>query len=244
MQNRVAAAFISAIGFALALSMVVPATVRADTLRGELVVIGSSQRFRIVGHEGRTFAAPAGTDIEALDGKNVIVDVSSNGHVESITPNPIHVDQVTDTEMVAQGELKVVDPTAGVFTLAGDTQTYVAPAGVDVGLYAGRFVRIRTHRGKVENIQLASAPPVPPPPAPAAAGRPEPQVNMMEGQLVARDAALRTFSLAGLPGVYVAPEGVDVGLYDGHWVRVDVSDGRVSNIILARQPSAGHSTAE
>src|SRR5271169_5460812 len=102
------------------------------TLTGEMVVTDlSANRFRMVGHDG-SFVAPAGTQMQALDGRNVQVDLTSSGHVMQVTELPVHIDPITHGWGTARGELVVTDARTGRFNFAGDNQTYLAPSAIDV----------------------------------------------------------------------------------------------------------------
>jgi hypothetical protein len=135
------------------------ATASGYELTGELVVTGPN-RFRLVGHEGRTFAAPPGFPLQAFDGKPVRAEIGSDGRVLHIAEKPIHIDPITHEYEVVSGELVLADPVQRTFTLAGGDRTYVAPAYMDLRPYAGRRVEIRIDdRGRVSELRLAGAPP-------------------------------------------------------------------------------------
>jgi hypothetical protein len=140
------------------------------TLTGEMVVTDlSANRFRMVGHDG-SFTAPAGTQMQALDGRNVQVDLTSNGHVMQITELPVHIDPITHGWGTARGQLVVNDATTGRFSFAGDKQTYIARSAVDVAQYAGKLVEINLDEGgRVTDIHIVSSPQTSYFPAPAGA---------------------------------------------------------------------------
>jgi hypothetical protein len=111
-------------------------------ITGELVVTnGSTRQFRIVDHGG-FFNAPSGMNIEALDGKPVVVELSDNRQVLSITEKPIHIDRVESHYETINGELVLVDAARGTFAIAGAPQTYVAPRNIDVRRFAGQNVEL------------------------------------------------------------------------------------------------------
>jgi hypothetical protein len=142
-----------------------PAEVHAYTLAatgdrvltGELVVTNAARnQFRIVGYGG-SFAAPPGTPVEALDGKPVEVELARNGRVLGISEMPVHFEPHPHTYEVVSGELLVRDRALRTFSIAGDDRIYLAPAGSDVGLYAGRMVEVRLdEQGQVATVELAS----------------------------------------------------------------------------------------
>jgi len=139
----------------------------ARTLTGELVMIdGSSNRFRVVGHDG-SYTAPAGTPVQRFDGRNVHVALTSRGRVLEITEAPVHIEAVTHGGGTARGELVVSDAATGRFTFAGDDQTYVAPSAIDITPYAGKLVEIRLdENGHVTDMHVVSSPhmsSIPPP---------------------------------------------------------------------------------
>lgn len=112
-------------------------------LTGELVVLkGSANQFRIVGQPG-AFSAPAGTDLTSLDGKNVQVDIGPGGRVSQIALRPVAIDPVTHGWSTVRGAFVVRDPVSGRFSFAGDTETYAAPAGVNISAYDGRMVEAK-----------------------------------------------------------------------------------------------------
>jgi len=153
--------FVLAASVFLSTALAYPLTADAQrTLSGELVVLnGSKSQFRIVGHGG-TFVAPAGTSLQALDGRTVRVELSSNGKVTQITDTPVAINPVVHGWSTVRGEVVVVDGINRRFTVAGDTQTYTAPAGVDVSLYAGKLVEFKVDEGgQVSELRLVAAAP-------------------------------------------------------------------------------------
>src|SRR6516164_2029637 len=115
----------------------------ARTFTGEMVVTDvSTNRFRIVGHDG-SYTAPAYTSLQALDGHNVKVELTSSGDVAEITEVPVHIDPITHGWATARGELMVTDAANRRFSFAGDPQTYVAPSAFDLRSFAGKLVEIR-----------------------------------------------------------------------------------------------------
>jgi hypothetical protein len=137
-------------------------------LTGELVATDvTHNRFRLVGHAG-SFVAPAGISVEALDGKPVEAELTSNGHVLRITQMPIAYEPITHSYTVPageviSGELELIGSSAHTFTVAGTNRTFVAPARLDVRPYAGRMVDVRLdERGQVTDVSTSSLPPQPP----------------------------------------------------------------------------------
>ena len=131
-------------------------TVAGDrVLTGELVVTNSARnQFRLVEHHG-SFTAPAGTALEALDGKPVQVEFGRNGQVLQITQMSIHYEPITHGFEVLSGELLLRDPMTHQFGIAGDSRTFVAPKGMDIRQYAGRLVEMRLdEQGQVMTINL------------------------------------------------------------------------------------------
>ena len=128
-----------------------------DVLTGELVVTDAAKnRFRLVGHGG-SFTAPASTSVEVLDGKPVAVEFARDGRVLQITEEPIPVDPITKSYEIISGQLVLSDAMLRTFMIAGDNRVYVAPPGVDIGLYAGRMVEVRVDaQGHVMEIGPAA----------------------------------------------------------------------------------------
>jgi hypothetical protein len=124
-------------------------------LTGELVVLhGARNQFRLVEHSG-SFTAPARTDVAALDGKPVEVELGPDGRVVHIAELPIHIEPIPHSFEIISGELVLRDPIARTFAIAGDERTYVAPRGIDVGQYAGHLVEMRLdEQNQVMNINL------------------------------------------------------------------------------------------
>ena len=124
---------------------------------GELVVTNAARnQFRIVEHGG-AFTAPAGTSVEALDGKPVRVEIGHDGRVLQITQMQINIEPITHGFDVISGELLVRDPMTRTVGIAGDSRTYRAPTGIDVSRYAGRMVEMRVdEQGQIMNINPIS----------------------------------------------------------------------------------------
>jgi hypothetical protein len=145
-------------------------------LHGELVVLkGSNTQFRIVGNDG-TFTAPAGTPLQELDGKAVEVQISG-GRVMRITEQPVAITPVTSGFETVRGQLVLRDAAARSFGVAGDTSTYLAPPGLDLRPYAGKWVEATIGSGgRASQVTLLAD--RPPPAAavipPAANGAAEP----------------------------------------------------------------------
>lgn len=145
------------------------------TLTGEMVVSDvSANRFRIVGYDG-SYTAPAGTPMQALDGRNVRVEVAPNGRVMQIAEAPVHIDPITHGWGTARGELVVIDAATGRFSFAGDNQIYFAPSATDLTPYTGRLVEIRLDENdRVTDMHVVSSPHtsyLPPPAGPSCSYR-------------------------------------------------------------------------
>jgi hypothetical protein len=128
------------------------------TLTGEFVVTDvSADRFRIIGRDG-SYTAPAGTPMQALDGRYVQVQLTSSGEVVQVTKAPDLIEPITHAWGNVRGDLVVIDATTGRFKFAGDDQTYFAPSGIDVTPYAGRLVEIRLDEGdRVTDMHVVSS---------------------------------------------------------------------------------------
>ena len=127
----------------------------------------AKNQFRLVEHRG-SFTAPAGTALEAWDGKPVEVELGRNGRVLQISAMPIHFEPITHGFEVVSGELLLRDAATREFAIAGDNRTYVAPQGVDIGLYAGHLVEMRLdEQGRVMNVHLIARSADAPMPIPA-----------------------------------------------------------------------------
>jgi hypothetical protein len=141
------------------------------TLTGELVVIdGSSTRFRLVGNEG-TFTAPPGTPLQDLDGKAVYVEIS-DGRVTQITEKTVAITPVTSGFETVRGQLVLRDAAAQSFGVVGDNSTYIAPTGVDLRPYVGKWVEASIDSGgRASQVTLLAdkPPPGPIPPASSSA---------------------------------------------------------------------------
>lgn len=166
---------VSAVVLGLSLTQPLRSDAAGNTLSGELVIIdGNPNRFRLVDHPG-TFAAPAGVSLDQYDGKPVEVTVGSDGRVTQITEMSMHIEPVIHGYEEVSGHVVLSDPNGSRFTLAGDTRSYVAPAGVDIRPYANHRVKMRLNeRGEVTNIALAS-------PEPSTAGDAPPASNCSYG---------------------------------------------------------------
>jgi hypothetical protein len=122
-------------------------------LTGELVVTNAARnQFRLVEQRG-SFTAPAGTALEALEGKPVEVELGRNGRVLRISQMPIHFEPITHGFDVISGELVLRDPVTRTFSIAGDNRTYVAPYRINIGQYAGQMVQMRIdEQGRIMDI--------------------------------------------------------------------------------------------
>ncbi len=129
----------------------------ADSLSGDLVVTNSATRqFRLVDRPG-SYTAPAGTDLEALDGRRVEVELSSNGSVLSVVDAPKAVEPVVHGWSTVRGQVEAVDTINGTFTIRGDNQTYRAP-GKDITPYIGKTVELKLDENeRVVQIDLISS---------------------------------------------------------------------------------------
>lgn len=141
--------------FAVFATLAPPAGAEARVLSGELVVTNEAHnQFRLVGHGGY-FTAPAGTPVGELDGKPVQVELGSNGRVTVIRPLDLAVPQVTSSYDIVSGQLVVIDPVRRTFSVAGDTQQYVAESWVDLRPYDRRMVEFRVGaNGRVGSFSL------------------------------------------------------------------------------------------
>lgn len=165
----------------LALVLCCTAANAADrVVHGELVVLnGSSTQFRIVGTEG-SWTAPAGTPLEALDGKAVDVRISG-GRVTEIVEQQVAITPVTSGFETVRGQLVLRDAAAQSFGVVGDPGTYIAPAGLDLRPYVGKWVEATIGAdGRAAQVTLLADRPPPAampavvPPAPAANSAPMP----------------------------------------------------------------------
>lgn len=151
-----------------------PAPAAEQFVSGELVVLdGSADRFRLVGHDG-TFKAPSGVPLAELDGKNVEVQLSG-GRVTQITERAVAITPITSGFETVRGQMIVRDPVARSFNFAGDTRVYIAAPTVEIAPYANKWVEVSLDpQGQVTQLKLIAEPPPPPvsmqqvPAAPAA----------------------------------------------------------------------------
>ncbi len=200
----------------VALALVIsgaPPIVSAESVSGELVVLdGSADRFRIVGHDG-TFRAPSGITLSDLDGKNVDVEISS-GRVTQIVERAVAITPVTSGRETIRGQMIVRDPVARSFGLAGDTQVYIAPATIDIAPFGGKWVELTLDaRGQVADLRLIAEPPpaaVPPVSMPAV-----PQPNVLAGGAAAT-CAVGNATVAS--GSTVCRGGIANRCDNGTWV--------------------------
>jgi len=196
---------------ACALGSLSTAVAAERLLSGELVVLkGSTDQFRLVGHDG-TFKAPAGTGLAELDGKAVDIAVS-NGRVTQIVPHPVRaLAPVTAQWETVQGQMIVRDPVARSFAFAGDSRVYIASPSLEIAPYGGKWVEatVDTH-GQVTSLKLVAAPPPPPVSMPVA---PVPPVNMASS--AAATCAIGNATVAS--GSTVCREGVTNRCSNGSW---------------------------
>jgi uncharacterized protein YcbK (DUF882 family) len=136
----------------------------SHVIGGELVPLsGSPGRFRLVGHDG-AFTAPAGTPLDALDGKAVTIELSADGRVTRIAEQPVAITPRTTGRETVRGQLVVRDAAAGTFAIAGMDGVYAAPPGLDLAPYGGRWVEvILDAAGRVQHLVVVADHP---PPAP------------------------------------------------------------------------------
>jgi hypothetical protein len=127
-------------------------------LTGELVITNAARnQFRLVGHSG-VFTAPAGTSIEALDGKPVEVELGRNRRILEISEMPMHFPPIVHGVEVIRGQLNVADAVDRTFTMAGDDRLYIGPAAMDIRPYGGRIVEVLLGSdGTVQSIEIAKA---------------------------------------------------------------------------------------
>ncbi len=184
-----------------------PAGASDRVLSGELVVLnGSASQFRLVGTDG-TFTAPAGTPLTELDGKAVTVEVS-NGSVTQITEQHVPITPVTSGFETVRGQLVLREPAARTFGVVGDTSTYVAPAGVALEPYVGKWVEASIDaNGRASQITLLADKP---PPAPA--------VMPMGGAAAATGATCMVGDATVASGSSVCRGGITNRCDNGAWV--------------------------
>ena len=148
---------IAVAGALLANTPVASAAQYGRTLTGELVHTSGNQ-FRIVG-VGSGFTAPSGTPLSALDGKTVQVELSPDGRVTQITEVSVPINPVAHGWSTVRGQVAVTNPPLRTFTFAGDTQSYTAPASIDVTLYNGKFAEAKLdENGNVTELHLVPGP--------------------------------------------------------------------------------------
>jgi len=201
-----------------------PTLASAETLSGELVKLdGSASSFRLVGHDG-TFTAPAGTPLDELDGRNVVVEVSG-GRVVQIVERQVAITPVTSGFETVRGKLVVRDPVVRSFGFASDTRVYVAPASIDIVPYGGQWVEVRLDaKGDVREMKLIAepAPPVSAPAAPPAAVPPVVDApSMPQPKSVVSGAATCLIGDASVAsGSTVCREGTTAMCNNGSWVNL------------------------
>jgi len=200
-------------GFALTFVFVLAATVMLSheaaaqrMLRGELVVLkGTTNQFRLVGHNG-SFSAPPGTDLSAFDGKTVEVDLASNGRVQTINTVPIAIQPVEHGQETVSGQLELRDAVNRTFNLAGDSRVYVAPSRYDLRPYDGRWVQLRLdENGQLVDIVASNAPAPAAPRAPVAGDAPR--------SCLYHDATMSA-------GSSICKDGTTYRCTDGMWVNL------------------------
>ena len=176
-------------------------TMTDHVVAGELVVTDvANNRFRIVGHGG-SFSAPAGASVEAFDGKPVRVELTGAGRVLRISEAPVHYEPITHAFETISGQLLVTEAAPRTFTIAGDSRVYVAPTGIDIGLFAGRMVEVRLdEQGRVSNIDLTAR-------SDGTTELPAPRACMIGGATVAS-------------GSSVCRSGTTFRCRDGEWMNV------------------------
>ncbi|HVO25019.1 MAG TPA: hypothetical protein VMW56_15460 [Candidatus Margulisiibacteriota bacterium] len=123
---------------------------------------------------------------------------------------------------VLSGELVVTDAAKNRFRIVGHGGSFTAPAGTPVAALDGKPVAVEfTGGGRV--LQISELPihfePI------------TRSYEIISGQLVLNDAAMRTFAIAGDSRVYRAPAGTDIAPYAGRRVEVRVDEqGRVMDV--------------
>lgn len=142
---------------ALSLAAVGGAAEQQRAINGELVIVDqAAKRFRLVGHDG-TYVAPTGTSLQALDGKDVTVQIGSDGQVTQIAPVTVAITPITQSLETIRGALQVKDAAARTFTIHGFENVHTAPAGTDVSALNGKWVEVRIGpRGEVISITPAA----------------------------------------------------------------------------------------
>lgn len=130
---------------------------------------------------------------------------------------------------VLSGELVPLDGSVTRFRLIGHEGSFAAPPGTPLDALDGKTVVVELsadgHVTRISERPIAITP--------VTSGW-----ETVRGQLVVRDAAAGTFAIAGVPDVYTAPAGLDVGPYDGKWVEATIAaDGRAERVtLLADRP--------
>lgn len=132
---------------------------RQATINGELVIVDrAAKRFRLVGHDG-TYVAPPGASLEALDGKDVTVQIGAQGQVTQIAPVTVPITPITQSLETIRGTLQVKDAAARTFSIHGFDTVHTAPAGTDVSALKGKWVEVRIgRRGEVISIVATKQP--------------------------------------------------------------------------------------
>jgi hypothetical protein len=137
---------------------------------------------------------------------------------------------------VLTGELVITNAARNQFRLVQHNGSFTAPAGISIEALDGKPVQVELGRdGRVLEI---SQKPI----------HYEPITHGFEvisGELVVRDAARRTFAIAGDDHTYVAPSGMNIGQYAGRTVEMRVDEqGRVLDMnLIARSGDAPLSLA-
>lgn len=130
---------------------------------------------------------------------------------------------------VLNGELVRLDQGSQRFRLVGNSGTFTAPGWIDLEQFDGTPVEVEVDgNGEVQRITVMSM-------------EIEPVTHSYEelsGQLVPGDPIAGTFTLAGNPRQFTAPQGVDVRSYANQLVRVRLDEqGHVSKLTLAARPT-------
>jgi len=125
---------------------------------------------------------------------------------------------------VLVGELVVTNAAGNQFHLVGQRGFFTAPAGISVEALSGKPVEVELGpQGRVVRITPKAITY-----APITDGQ-----EIISGELVTQDPALRSFAIAGDDRRFVAPARYDLGQYAGRIVEVRIDDhGQVRSIDL------------
>lgn len=125
---------------------------------------------------------------------------------------------------VVSGELVQIDGTRSQFRIVGHGGTFTAPSGVSLESLDGKPVRVDIVNGRVAQITYV----------PIATEPIEHGFETVTGELVVRDAASGSFTIAGDGRLFTVPPGVDVQSYAGRRVEVRLNEhGRPVDLLAA-----------